>query len=363
MGFKRTTLGFDSMAYSSFDCAASSLLCEETNGLCFDDLDSVTETQNLGFMNDDRSKPLVDLPLLSEEIFSFLVEREREHLPREDYLKRVKSGGLDLGGLRKEALDWIWKAYAHYSFGPLSVGLSVNYLDRFLSVYELPRDQTWTVQLLAVACLSLAAKMEETMVPLNVDLQVGEPRFMFEGKTIQRMELLVMRTLNWKMKACTPFSFIDYFMAKINVDHQPPSGSLISRSVQLILSTIKGIDFLEFKPSEIAAAVALHVSGKIQAVDIPKAVSCFKHLEEGRVLKCVDMIQHLAFVTTTTTTNVGIGASVPQSPIGVLDAAACLSYKSDDLTVGSCAHSSHTTPETKRRKVDNNPSQETNFKS
>lgn len=85
---------------------------------------------------------------------------------------------------------------------------------------------------------------------------------------------------------------------------------------------------------------------------------------QGRMLKCVDMIQHLAFVTTTTTTsNVGIGALVPQSPIGVLDAAACLSYKSDDLTVGSWANSSHTTPETKRRKVDNNPSQETNFKS
>lgn len=69
---------------------------------------------------------------------------------------------------------------------------------------------------------------------------MGDPRFMFEGKTIQRMELLVMRTLNWKMKACTPFSFVDYFMAKINADHQPPSGSLISGSVQLILSTIKG---------------------------------------------------------------------------------------------------------------------------
>lgn len=43
-----------------------------------------------------------------------------------------------------------------------------------------------------------------------------------------------------------------------------------------------GIDFLEFKPSEIAAAVAIHVSGKIQVVDIPKAVSCFIHLEEVR---------------------------------------------------------------------------------
>lgn len=98
------------MACSSFDCVASSLLCEETNDLCFDGLDSVTDTQNLGFMNDDISKPsLIDLPLLSDEIFSFMVEGEREHLPREDYLKRVKSGGLDLGCLRKEALDWIWK--------------------------------------------------------------------------------------------------------------------------------------------------------------------------------------------------------------------------------------------------------------
>jgi len=31
---------------------------------------------------------------------------------------------------------------------------------------------TWTVQLLAVACFSLAAKMEEVKVPHSVDLQV-----------------------------------------------------------------------------------------------------------------------------------------------------------------------------------------------
>lgn len=34
------------------------------------------------------------------------------------------------------------------------------------------RGKTWTVQLLAVACLSIAAKMEETKMPLYVDLQV-----------------------------------------------------------------------------------------------------------------------------------------------------------------------------------------------
>lgn len=35
-----------------------------------------------------------------------------------------------------------------------------------------------------------------------------------------------------------------------------------------------GIEFLEFKPSEIAAAVAMCVSGEMQAMDIDKAFSC-----------------------------------------------------------------------------------------
>ncbi|KAI8536385.1 hypothetical protein RHMOL_Rhmol10G0253000 [Rhododendron molle] len=333
----------------------ASLLCTETTNVCFDDLDSdqtqdETTNQNLGFGN-DRSEPLIGWPMLSEECFCLLVEKERGHLPKDDYLKRVRSGDIDLGAVRREAMDWILKAHAHYSFGPLSFCLSINYLDRFLSVYELPRGKTWTVQLLAVACLSIASKMEETSVPLTVDLQVGEPKFIFEGKTIRRMELLVMSSLNWKMKACTPCSFIDYFLGKINGDDQIQSGFLISRSIQLILSTIKGIDFLEFRPSEIAAAVAISVSGEVQAVDIDKAMSCFILVGKGRVQKCLKLIQDLAL--SRGSTNMGsasIPSSVPQSPIGVLDAA-CLSCKSDDITVGSCANSSHNSPDTKRRKL------------
>ncbi|KAL7230616.1 hypothetical protein ACSBR2_008981 [Camellia fascicularis] len=350
------------MAGNSFDCAISNLLCTETDSFFFDNLDSVTtddqihQTYNkkLGF-KDDRSEPLIDLPLQTEESFYSMVEREREHLPKNDYLKRLRSGDLNLD-LRREALDWIWKAHAHYSFGPLSAYLSVNYLDRFLSVYELPRDKTWAAQLLALACLSLAVKLEETAVPLTVNLQVGEPKFVFEGKTIRRMELVVLSTLKWKIQPCTPWSFIDYFLRKINDDHQIPSGSLITRSVKLILCTIKGIDFLEFKPSEIGAAVAIYVSGEIQAVEIDKAMSCLVHVEKGRVLKCLQMMQDLTLIdVSTSTTNVGASTSVPspvpQSPIGVLDTT-CLSYKSDDLTVGSCVNSSHTSPDTKRRKLD-----------
>ncbi|KAL2497440.1 Fumarate hydratase [Abeliophyllum distichum] len=186
--------------------------------------------------------------------------------------------------------------------------------------------------------------------------QVGEPKFLFEGKTIRRMELLVLSVLKWKMQAYTPCNFIDYFLRKTTKDGEFPSGPWISRSIQLILSTIKGIDFLEFRPSEVAAAIAIYVSGEeIQAIDIDKTLSCFIRVEKGRVLNCLELIQDLTSIsrtcssTTTITANMAIGtvpSSVPQSPNGVLEAA-CLSYKSDERTVGSYPNSS----DTKRRKL------------
>lgn len=139
------------------------------------------------------------------------------------------------------------------------------------------------MQLLSVACLSLAAKMEETQVPLSLDLQVqihskfysliyyfgenqlgihicinnngvfclviliqvAESRFLFEGRTIQRMELLVMSTLKWRMQAITAFSFIDHFIRKNNDvnSHRIPLKDSVFRSTQIIIATLKGSFF------------------------------------------------------------------------------------------------------------------------
>ncbi|KAK8606965.1 hypothetical protein V6N13_052717 [Hibiscus sabdariffa] len=361
---------------ANLDCSASNLLCSETTSSCFDEglgFNAVNEfgvspasdhrlknptfnQQDPVFIND---RPISFMgrsgfAMQSDDRIKEMVEKEVEHLPEDDYLKRLRTGDLDLS-VRREALDWIWKASAYYSFGPLSLCLSTNYLDRFLSLYDLPRGKTWAVQLLAVACLSIAAKMEETKVPLSVDLQVGEPKFVFEAKTICRMEVLVLSTLKWKMQAITPCSFIDYFLSKICND-QYPSSSLMSRSLQLIINTIKGIDFLEFRPSEIAAAVAISGSGDMQTVAIDKAISSFTSVQKGRVLKCVELMKEMPFINgaaaVATQHSSASSPTVPQSPIGVLDAAASLSYKSDEITVGSYANSSHSSPGIKRRKHD-----------
>lgn len=203
------------------------------------------------------------------------------------------------------------------------------------------------MQLVAVACLALAAKMEETEVPLSQDMQVGDSE-LFSAKTVLGMEMIVLRTLNWRMQSVTPFSFLDYFIKKIT-DDQSSSRLSISRATQLILSTFKGIDFLEFRPSEIAAAVAIYVAGEAQAADIETALSALiQHVQKDKVIKCVELIKGVSSFGDFS--NDSAPSVVPQSPIGVLDAA-CFSCKTDDAAaVESCANSSHDSPVAQRRR-------------
>lgn len=158
----------------------------------------------------------------------------------------------------------------------------------------------------------------------------------------------MLTTLKWRMQAITPFSYIDYFIKKINNSDQISS---INKSVELILSTLKGINFLEFKPSVIAAAVAISFAVKTETLDSEKALSALvQHVQKDKVMKCVELIQALSLASDFVKVPIASSIpSVPQSPIGVLDAA-CLSYTSDGSGVESRSNSSHNSP-VKRRKL------------
>lgn len=95
----------------------------------------------------------------------------------------------------------------------------------------------WAIRLLSVACLSLAAKMEECRVPaLSEFYHIDE--YNFHGSVIQRMELLVLHTLEWKMNVVTPFAYLHYFIAKFCSESS--SKELLSKAIELILAIVKG---------------------------------------------------------------------------------------------------------------------------
>ena len=64
--------------------------------------------------------------------------------------------------MRAILCDWIIDVAAEYKLAAQSLFLSVNYLDRFLSAMNVPRHR---LQLVGLACLFLAAKVEEVYPP------------------------------------------------------------------------------------------------------------------------------------------------------------------------------------------------------
>ncbi|RLN35679.1 cyclin-D2-1-like isoform X1 [Panicum miliaceum] len=238
-----------------------------------------------------------------------LIGGEADYSPRPDYPDRLRSRSIDPAA-RAESVAWILKVQEYYGFLPLTAYLAVNYMDRFLSVHHLPQEDGWAMELLAVTCLSLAAKMEETLVPSLLDLQAITPltqwksssenvegisRYVFEPGTIGRMELLVLTALNWRLRSVTPFTFIDFFAYKVD-----PGGRharcLIARATQVILAAMHDIEFLDHCPSSMAAAAVLCATGEtpsLESVSPGAAVRWCIGLAEEAISSCYRLMQQL----------------------------------------------------------------------
>ncbi|XP_022749144.1 cyclin-D4-1-like [Durio zibethinus] len=272
-----------------------------------------------------------------ENTISKLIDLEPHHMPSSDYFRRCQDRSIDVIS-RQDSINWILKVHASYNFSPVTAFLSVNYFDRFLSSHCLPQANGWPFQLLSVACLSLAAKMVEPQVPLLLELQLFEPRFVFEPKTIQRMELRVMAILNWRLRSVTPFDYLHPFIRELSSCSTllPDSfSSVISASSDLILSTTRVIDFLRFAPSTMAAAAVLCAAGK--SFDFPAGDAFFHDsVNKEMVRSCHQLMDE--YLIDTCLNEVGFEQPpAPPSPVGVLDAAACGSCdtRSENLSSSS----------------------------
>ncbi|XP_025792054.1 cyclin-D2-2-like [Panicum hallii] len=314
---------------------SSLLLCEENMDDVFGCSDGEGELAELGAGLDFPA-----FPLESDEVVASLMEKEKEqliHVAAGHYLQRLNSGGV-VSSWRIASIDWINKAQAHHNFGPLCFYLSINYLDRILSIKEPQAGQPWVQQLLSVGCLSIAAKMEETLVPRYQDFQVCSEKYKFDAESIKNMEIFVMGSLNWRMQAVTPFSYINYFMDKFT-QGKPLSCGFASRCSELILGTLEATKFLQFRPSEIAAAAVLLAAAESHALDFTSALIASNiPIDKQTVKRCYEAMQEVGLVKK----NEGNASrpSVPKSPYGVLGAS-CFSFKTDDSQTPGSSQANH----------------------
>uniref|UniRef100_J3MT13 Uncharacterized protein n=1 Tax=Oryza brachyantha TaxID=4533 RepID=J3MT13_ORYBR len=226
-------------------------------------------------------------------------EAEHSHSQREDYPGSLKSGlPVDLAA-RADSVDWILKVRELYGLLPVTAYLAVSYMDRFLSLHRLPVNNGWAMQLLAVTCLSLAAKMEETLVPSILCLQIQGTRYIFEPRTIFRMELLVLDALDWRLRSITPFTFMYLFAYKVDSTGKHIR-ELVRQATQVTLAAMHDTEFLDHCPSSIAAAAVLCASTEIMqliSIDHGTVVSWrIVGLDEDAIIRCYQQMQQLMMI-------------------------------------------------------------------
>ncbi|KAE9596685.1 hypothetical protein Lal_00007940 [Lupinus albus] len=258
---------------------------------------SITEEECESHNNDSTliKSPFLRLILLDNDMF------KEEHQELLSLLSKQRHtlfcSDTNVTPPRYDAVMWISKVSVIYGFTALTTVLAVNYFDRFISSLSFQMNKPWITHLTAVACLSLASKMEETHVPLLLDLQVGESRFVFEAKSIQRMELLVLSTLKWKMNPVTPISFFEHFVRRFGLK-SPLHWEFLQRSERVLLSVIADSRVMSFLPSTLAAATMIHV---IKEIDPFNAMECRTQLlallktTEEQVNECYKLVLKLLF--------------------------------------------------------------------
>ncbi|OIV89405.1 hypothetical protein TanjilG_22220 [Lupinus angustifolius] len=327
------------------------LLCEEQHTFEEEEEDDfVSKGVDFETKNDDGSSLSVikfqSLPLLLLENDLFWENEELVYLiskERETHLNHLISDGF-LDEHRVEAVNWISKVCAHFGFSALTTVLAVNYFDRFIRNLRFQDDKPWMSQLIAIACLSIAAKMEEIHVPLLLELQVEESSFAFEAKTIQRIELIVLSALNWRMSPVTPISFFEHIVRRLGLK-SCLHWEFLSRCERVLLNVIADSRVMSYLPSTLAAATMVHVIKEIEPFNATEYVDQFLGLlkiREEQVNQCHKLILKLLVC------DEGIHnlhpkrkcLSEPSSPGGVIDASfSCDSSNDSWVSASSVSHS------------------------
>ncbi|KAH0976892.1 hypothetical protein GBA52_026611 [Prunus armeniaca] len=289
-----------------------------------------------------------DLFWEDEELVSLFSKEEQQQT---HFIKHLEDMGNEaaehslISVARREAVLWMLKVNAHYGFTALTAILAINYFDRFISSLRFQRDKPWMVQLVAVTCLSLAAKVEETQVPLLLDLQVVDTKYVFEAKTIQRMELLVLSTLQWKMHPVTPLSFLDHIIRRLGLKTLL-HWEFLKRCERLLLSVVVDSRFIGYLPSVLATATMMRVIDHVEpcnAMEYQNQLLGVLKISKEKVNDCYSLILELskAYDCGYNNPHKRKHEQIPGSPSGVIDAYFSYDESSNDSwAVGSSISSS-----------------------
>jgi cyclin A len=184
------------------------------------------------------------------QIFSHLRSIEARDRPLLQYMDATQE---DINAsMRAILIDWLNEVAQEYNLHPNTLYLSVNLIDRFLSVTAVVRSK---LQLVGVTCMLIAAKYEEISPPA-VDDMVYITDNTYTRDEVLRMESQVLNTLRFNVTVATSHDFLDRLLRAANAD---PRTAMLARYLSEM--TLQEYAFISYIPSMVATCavvLALH---------------------------------------------------------------------------------------------------------
>lgn len=203
------------------------------------------------------------LCMCTEDLFHDMREQQTEYVSPDTYYPSA----IYLP-YRRYLVDWMSDVGEQCQLHNSTVHVSILYLDKIFRTRDIPRTR-W--QLLATACISVAAKYEEAeehCPPIPELLRLTKLREMgFTPLSFREGELEVLQYLGWKLRAVPPAHFCGYFLSKGTTfeDDLWQGRDLIEKIPKYVKKyadffcnlTLQEYAFQKYPPSHLAAAVIL----------------------------------------------------------------------------------------------------------
>ncbi|KAG5416193.1 hypothetical protein IGI04_003760 [Brassica rapa subsp. trilocularis] len=176
-----------------------------------------------------------------EDMYSFYKEVENESKPQMYMQTQTEINEK----MRSILVDWLVDVHVKFDLSPETLYLTINIIDRFLSLKPVPRRE---LQLVGVSALLIASKYEEIWPPQVNDL-VYVTDNSYQSKQILVMEKTILGNLEWYLTVPTQYVFLARFIKAAVPD--PEMESMVHFLAELGLMHY---DALKFCPSMLAAS-------------------------------------------------------------------------------------------------------------
>ena len=146
------------------------------------------------------------------EIFTNLKEDEASPINPSEYI-------ISIDGARTNMVNWLSLLCGKLNFSDQALFRSVSIFDQYISKMTMDEaselDQQY-LNLITIACLSLATKLEEINCNyisfLNEKVLNSPNSQIFTNKDLTNMEFKILKTLNYNTMYSTPLDFIEIYL-------------------------------------------------------------------------------------------------------------------------------------------------------